>query len=838
MNTPRDDAALKKAQEEQLLKAWASPRGWSVLSDVNNTAIGLWYTVATFVFLLLGGVLALLMRWQLAVPGNDFLGPEAYNQIFTMHGSVMMFLVAVPFLEAVAVYLLPQLLGARDLPFPRLSAYGFWCYIIGGVAVFGSIFFLKAPDGGWFMYPPLTGPDYSPGVGADIWLLGLSFVEIASLAAAVELIVGVLKTRPPGMSINLIPLYAWYILATAVMILFAFPPLIAGDLLLELERAFHWPFFDPARGGDPLLWQHLFWIFGHPEVYIVFLPAVGVVAMIVPTFAQRPVVGYSWIVLAAVGTGFISFGLWVHHMFATGLPLLSLSFFSAASEAVVIPTGVQLFAFIATLLLGRVRFETPMLFVMGFLFIFVLGGLTGVMVAIVPFDLQVHDSYFIVAHLHHTLIGGMLFPMFAALYYWMPVVSGRMLRPRLGKWAFWLLFIGFLVTFFPMHFTGLLGMPRRVYTYPEGLGWDGLNLTSSIGAFVFAAGILVLLYDVITHFRRGEKAPRNPWNAGSLDWMMEIPPRDWGARSVPIIKSRYPLWEQENFLDDVDNGRFLLADAPDLRRETIITTVVDARPIQVLRVPGPSWWPLLAAVATGGFFIASTFHAWVIAGVSAAAAFVLLLGWVWNTAENPQVSRRDAGCGYVLPLYQSGPHSVGWWALFITLLGDAAAFVSLIFAYFFYWTVNPAWPPPQYDPLNPVPPAIIAGLLLGASLLVQWAIKTLNRGAAGRFKAAVGLGTLAWPAIAALQLLWLRDSGLEPTAHSYPAIIWALFVYHLLHVALALIMGPYLLARFWARRLEPGRDIDLRNTALFWHYTVIQGLVTLAVVVLFPLAAG
>ncbi len=505
MSHRQDNAALKKAQEERLLKVWAAPKGIAAVTAVNNTEIGLWYTIATFVFLLLGGVLALLMRYQLAVPNHDFLTPEAYNQIFTMHGSVMMFLVAVPFLEAVAVYLLPQFLGARDLPFPRLSAYGFWCYIIGGVCVFASLFWLKAPSGGWFMYPPLTSHDYSPGIGADVWLLGLSFVEIASLAAAVELIIGVLKTRPPGMRINLIPLYAWYILATAVMILFAFPPLIAGDILLELERAFHWPFFDPNRGGDPLLWQHLFWIFGHPEVYIIFLPAVGVVAMIVPTFAQRPVVGYSWIVLAAVGTAFISFGLWVHHMYATGLPLLSLSFFSGASEAVVIPTGVQIFALIATLLLGRVKFGTPMLFVMGFLFIFIMGGLTGVMTAIVPFDWQVHDSYFIVAHLHHTLIGGMLFPMFAALYYWMPVISGRKMLPRLGRWTFWLLFLGFNLTFFPMHFTGLLGMPRRVYTYPEGLGWDWLNFASTVGAFVFAAGIVVLLIDIVLHFRWGKK---------------------------------------------------------------------------------------------------------------------------------------------------------------------------------------------------------------------------------------------------------------------------------------------------------------------------------------------
>lgn len=835
MSEPDTDAAkLKKAQEQRLLKVWAAPSGWRYWTAVNNTEVGLWYMLATFAFLLLGGVLALLMRVQLAVPGNDFLSVEVYNQFFTLHGSVMMFLVAVPFLEAVAIYLLPQLMGARDLPFPRLSAYGFWCYIIGGVAVFGSVFFLQAPAGGWFMYPPLTSHEYQPGIGADIWLLGLSFVEIASLAAAVELIIGVLKTRPPGMAINLIPLYAWYILATAGMILFAFPPLIAGDILLEMERMLHWPFFDPAKGGDPLLWQHLFWIFGHPEVYIVFLPAVGVLAMIVPTFAQRPVVGYSWIVLAAVGTGFLSFGLWAHHMFATGMPLISLSYFSAASEAVVIPTGVQIFALIATLLLGKVKFETPMLFVMGFLLIFVLGGLTGVMVAIVPFDWQAHDSYFIVAHLHYTLIGGMLFPMFAALYYWMPVVSGRMLSPRLGKWAFWLLFLGFTVTFFPMHFTGLLGMPRRVYTYPEGLGWDGLNLTSTIGAFVFALGILVMLYDVVTHFWWGEKAKRNPWNAGTLDWMMEIPAKEWGTRSVPIIKSRYPLWQQENFLDDVDNGRFLLPDAPDMKRETIITSVVDAKPEQVLRVPGPSSWPILCAAATGGVFLASTFHWWWITGISAVLAFVFILCWVWHTAEIPEKPTRDAGCGYVLPLYVSGPQSVGWWALFIMILGDAAAFVALLFGYFFFWTVNPDWPPPGQPPLESTLPLLAVIALSLAVPLVRYSIGALNSGRIRLFVLLVGLGLWGLLLGGVLELGWLLASGLDPKSHAYPAILWTLILYHLLHLAVALVMGVYVLVRLYYKRLAPGYDIDLRNTSLFWHYTVLMGAVTLGVITLFP----
>ena len=417
------DPELAHKQAERLSAVWDVPTGWRYWSSVNNSQVGLWYTLTSFAFFFFAGMLALLMRVQLAVPNNHFLTADQYNQVFTMHGTVMMFLFAVPIFEAISILLIPQMLGARDLPFPRLSAYSFWCYLIGGCFVCGSLLFNAAPRGGWFMYPPLTS-SYQPGIGADIWLLGLSFIEISSLAAAVELIVGVLKCRPPGMRVNLIPLYAWYILVVAAMILFAFPPLIAGDILLELERAFDWPFFDESRGGDPLLWQHLFWIFGHPEVYIVFLPSIALVAMMVPTFARTPIVGYTWVVLSAVGTGFLSFGLWVHHMFTTGLPGISIGIFSAASLAVAIPTGVQLFCFLATLLVGRVQASLSTYFIFGGMATFILGGLTGVMVAVAPFDFQAHDTYFIVGHLHYVLVGGTIFPILAGIYYFYPCCHG------------------------------------------------------------------------------------------------------------------------------------------------------------------------------------------------------------------------------------------------------------------------------------------------------------------------------------------------------------------------------------------------------------------------------
>ena len=399
--------ARPEGEVEELKRIWAAPKGWGLLTAVNNNYVGFFYVATAFLFFLLAGILALVMRVQLALPLQGILPQETYNQFFTMHGTVMMFLFAVPMVEAIGVMLLPQMLSARDLPFPRLSAYAFWAYFVGGLCFFASLFVGLAPDGGWFMYPPYTSLTYSPGINADFWLLGIGFIEISAIAGAIEIIVGVLRTRAPGMSLDKMPVYAWAMLVMAVMIIIAFPAVILGTLLLEIERAFNWPFFDPTRGGDALLWQHLFWFFGHPEVYIIFLPASGLVSMMVAGLARTSLVGHSLIVLAFLATGFISFGVWAHHMFTTGMPNISVGYFSAASMAVSVPAGIQVFSWIATFAVGRPRYNVPTLFVIGGLVTFVIGGLTGVMVAMVPFDWQAHDSYFIVAHLHYVLIGGM-----------------------------------------------------------------------------------------------------------------------------------------------------------------------------------------------------------------------------------------------------------------------------------------------------------------------------------------------------------------------------------------------------------------------------------------------
>ncbi|MEN2977835.1 cbb3-type cytochrome c oxidase subunit I (plasmid) [Tistrella bauzanensis] len=831
----QDDDDPRLAQAARLRRAWLTPRGWRYWSAVNNTEVGVWYSVTAFFFFLFAGVLALVVRAQLAVPDNDLVTPGFYNQLFTLHGTMMMFLFAVPIFEAVAILIMPQMLAARDLPFPRLSAFGFWCFVIGGVFVAGSIFFGAAPDSGWFMYPPLATNKDTAGIGADIWLLGLSFIEIASIAAAVELIVGVLKCRPPGMRIHLMPLYCWYVLIVAGMILFAFPPLIAGDILFEAQRLLDWPFFDPARGGDPVLWQHLFWIFGHPEVYIIFLPSIALMAMIVPTFAQTPIVGYGWIVLAAVGTGFLSFGLWAHHMFTIGLPAISLGFFSAASEAVAIPTGVQIFVFLATMLAGRVIFAVPMLYAAGSLAIFVFGGLTGVMVAIAPFDWQAHDTHFIVAHLHYTLIGGMFFPLIGGLYYFYPFVAKKMLSDRLGRWAFWLMFAGFNITFLPMHFTGLRGMPRRVFTYPAGHGWDWLNLVSSVGAFVMAAGVLVVVWDLLRPGKRA--APPNPWKAGTLEWST-MDDEAWGVRSVPHVTSRYPLWDQPGISDEIDQGRGYLPDAAAGRRETLITSVLDAEPEQVLRLPANSFLPMLAAIFVGFSFIGATFHWWMPALISGVIGIGVIIVWLWTgTARIPEAATIDAGRGLTLPLYGSGPRSVGWWAMFITMVGDSTAFASLIFGYFFYWTIHTDFPPAGTTGPGQVWPAI-AGLLAVIAWGLTLAARRANTAGLGaRTRAALVLAAAAALGSGAALVMAITMTGLDPAAHVYDATVWVIALWTALHLVVGVIMQLYCCARSHAGHLSATHDIDLQNIVLYWHFAVITAVVTVAVTGLFPLAS-
>ena len=620
-NLPREPGAAEmQALHAQLSKTWATGRSlWERLSSVDHKVVGKRYVITGMVFFVLAGVLALLMRLQLARPESGLIGADRYNQLFSMHGTTMMFLFAVPIMEAMAIYLVPLMCGTRNIAFPRLNAFSYWVYLFGGIMLWVAFALNIGPETGWFSYVPLAGPEFSAGKRTDFWAQMVTFTEVSALAVAVELITTILKQRAPGMTLARMPLFLWSMLVTSFMVVVAMPAVMLATSFLIADRLVGTQFFNPVEGGDALLWHHLFWFFGHPEVYIIFLPALGMVSSIVVTFARRTVFAYSVMALSLVATGVLAFGLWVHHMFATGLPRLGNSFYTAASMMISIPSGVQIFAWIATLWDGKPRFTTPLLFVIGFIVTFVLGGLTGVMLAAVPLDLQLHDTYFVVAHFHYVLIGGAVMPLLGGFYYWFPKFTGRLLSERAGRWQFTLFFVGFHVTFFPMHILGLAGMPRRVYTYAAGLGWDGLNLTATLGAALIAVSVLLFVANVVHSWRRGVAAGDNPWQAPTLEWGTTSPPAPYNFAHVPVVASREPLWETE---------QRAIEGLSAARREVLCTTVTTAEPDLRQTSPDPSPWPLWAALATTFWFIASIFESWAVIWGTLPVA-IALIGWFW-----------------------------------------------------------------------------------------------------------------------------------------------------------------------------------------------------------------
>ncbi|HEY7385878.1 MAG TPA: cytochrome c oxidase subunit I [Beijerinckiaceae bacterium] len=621
-----DDAELRA----RLARTWGTASSIiGCLATVDHKIIGRRYIITAFVFLFLGGVAAAAMRIQLAQPESRLIGPDLYNQLFTVHGTSMMFLFAVPVMEAFAVFLVPLMVGTRNIAFPRLNAFSYWVYLFGGLFLWISFMLNIGPDIGWFGYVPLSGPEYGPGKRADVWAQMITFTEVSALAVAVEIVVTTLKLRAPGMTLDRIPLFVWTMLVTSFLIIFAMPAVMVASSMLIMDRLIGTQFFNPAEGGDALLWQHLFWFFGHPEVYIIFLPAAGMVSAILPAFARRPVFGYLPLVLSAISVGFLSFGLWVHHMFTAGVPQLGASFFTASSMLIAIPNGIQIFCWLATLWDGRPVFKTPLLFVLGFIFTFVIGGLTGIMLASVPIDTQVHDTYFIVAHFHYVLIGGAVFPLLGAVYYWFPKVTGRLMSERLGKWNFWLFFIGFNVAFFPMHILGLQGMPRRVYTYQPEMGWGGLNLLATAGAVLMLLSFALFLWNALSSARRGLAAGSNPWDADTLEWATTSPPPPYNFERIPFVTSRAPVWaERESF--PVVTG--LAVDY----REVVVSTVSEARADVRETSPDPSIWPLLAAIAVAVTFLGSIFTPWAVVWGSLPVG-ITLIGWFWpKTREDEE----------------------------------------------------------------------------------------------------------------------------------------------------------------------------------------------------------
>jgi len=517
---------------------------------VDHKKLGLMYIVSALIFLVIAGLMASVIRMQLALPNNNLVGPATFNRLFTVHGTVMVFFVGMPIIAGFMNYLVPLMIGARDMAFPRLNAFGYWMFLFGGFLLFFSYIGApglagagSAPDVGWFAYAPLTGRAFSRGSSTDYWTLSLLVSSVGSLVSAINVVATVVSLRCKGMTLMRMPLFVWLAFVVAGMIILAIPPLSAAQIMLMLDRFLGAHFFDTQAGGSAVLWQHFFWIFGHPEVYILMIPGFAIASEVIPVFSRKPIFGYPIMVAATVAIGSISVSVWAHHMFSVGMTAMGNTFFAASTMLVAVPTGIKIFNWLATMYGGKLRFELPMVFCIAFLFQFLIAGLTGVMMSVAPFDWQLTDSYFVVAHFHYVLVGAFIFTIFAGIYYWYPKATGRMPDKTLGLWHFWLFAIGFHLTFDTMHIPGLLGMPRRIYTYDPGRGWEIFNLISTIGAVFQAAGVLFFVINLVRSYRKGRPAGSDPWDAWTLEWLTPSPPPEYNFETLPEVLSRRPLWD-------------------------------------------------------------------------------------------------------------------------------------------------------------------------------------------------------------------------------------------------------------------------------------------------------
>jgi cytochrome c oxidase subunit 1 len=612
-----------------LLARPVAPTGvWSWLTTVDAKRIGILYGCSAFVFFLIGGLEALLMRTQLVRPDNTLVGPGEFNALFTMHGTTMIFLVVMPLSAAFFNYIVPLQIGARDVAFPRLNAFSYWAFLSGATVLHLSFLARTVPDIGWFGYANLTLKPYTPGMSADFWVIGLQLLGVGSLAAGFNFLVTIIQLRAPGMSFMRMPLFTWTTFITSILIVLAFPVLAVALIELMFDRLFGTNFFNTPVGGEPVLWQHLFWVFGHPEVYILILPAMGIVSEILPVFSRKPLFGYPFMVYAVASIAFLSFTVWAHHMFTTGLGPIAMSFFMASTMLIAVPTGIKIFNWISTAYGGSLSLKAPALFALGFIAMFTIGGLSGVMHASPPVDTQHQDTYFVVAHFHYVLFGGSIFALFGGIYYWFPKVTGRMLGDGLGQLQFWLMFVGFNLTFGTMHFLGIDGMPRRIYTYSSNMGWDFWNLVATIGAYTIGLSAIVFMANAFRALRSGELAGADPWDGRTLEWSVSSPPPHYNFASIPVVHGRDPFWLEKYGEEGGHLARVAAA--------AITHGEHDGHEIHV-HLPDPSYWPLVTAfglfvMGLGVLAVAGAGPSWF--GLTG-AGFAILLSGIYGWSLEP-----------------------------------------------------------------------------------------------------------------------------------------------------------------------------------------------------------
>lgn len=794
--------------------------GW--LSTVDHKRIGKRYLVTALAFLVVGGLEALVMRLQLSKPNATVLTPEGYNRMLTMHGITMILWYAQPILSAFGNYLIPMQIGARDMAYPRLNAFSYWTFLLSGLFLYLGPLIGTAPDAGWFAYAPLSGPRFSPGLGMDFYCVAIVFLTVSTTVGAINFITTILRHRAPGMTLTRMPLMMWSTLTTSFVVLFALPPLTVACVFLELERAWGFQFFSTARGGDPLLWQHLFWFWGHPWVYVVFLPATGMISTLLPAYCRRPLVAYKWVAASTVMTGLIGFSVWVHHMFATGENHGAMTYFSAASMVISVFSTLQVIAWLVTIAKGRVVLRTAMLFALGFIGALVLGGLSGVATALIPLDWQVHDTYFVVGHLHYVLVGANVFPVFAALYHWFPKITGRMLDERLGRVSFWLMFVGFNLLFFPMHILGVHGMTRRIYTYSADRGWGDLNMLATIGAMVLGVGVLVSVLNFVISLRRGPHAGKNPYNADTLEWSSLSPPPSYGTVRIPTVVSRSPLWDEHDEEHDPRNARIL-----DQLHATYSTSARKAEPLGVALMPGETMVPLATALAVLATAIAFVFRAPAMAIATFGLVLLAVARWLWpKPLKHPDPPiRTDEERTLMSPDIDTRR---GTWAMWCFIGTEAMLFVALFFAWFMHRGHASVWPAHEPPKLHLALPML--AILLVSSVVLHAGERFARKEKPRAARLAV-IGTLLLGAgFVVLQVFEYIEtlSKHSPRDSAYDSLHTTITSFHALHVLVGLAFLAYalFLPRVEDKDRPPHRA--LHNAALYWHFVDVVWIAIVA----------